>query len=67
MKKYIKASTGDVRSLAQSAADAIWDFQNSPEFFDPRFDFLTEDDVDLLDRARILLSSIAEDSNIGRL
>ena len=62
MKKYIKASS-DLKTravdLADKASEAIWQFQTIPEWGNPDFDILTNEDVDTLDRARAVLDSIS--------
>jgi hypothetical protein len=65
MKKYVKASmsgkTQRQRDAAQAAADALWRFQTLGDFHDPMFDALSNEDVELLDSARILLLNFAKD------
>lgn len=65
MKRYVKASTGNKtqaqRLAAQFAADAIWDFQSLGDFNNPEFDSLSNEEIEILDSARILLQSFAKD------
>ena len=66
MKKYVRANLEDAmvscKRSAKIAADSLWDFQNQITGPKELSDYLTVDDINILDEARNILNDYAEDA-----
>lgn len=63
MKKYIRANDYFLESCKKSARDAgnaIWSFQNKLVGDPALSDALSNEDIEILDKARIILDNYAE-------
>lgn len=64
MKKYVRANLEDAmascKRSAKKAANGIWDFQNQITGPKELSDYLTVDDINILDEARNILEGYAE-------
>lgn len=50
------------KRLAEGAADSIWDFQQQCSGQPELSDFLTDEDIDILDEARIILTRYSQEA-----
>lgn len=50
------------KDLAQGAADSLWDFQNACSGSPELSDFLSDEDIDTLDAARIILTRYSQEA-----
>ena len=65
MKVYINSTSQDTlpteaKKAAAKAADSIWDFQNAVVGDPALSDSLSSEDIDCLDKARVILSNYSK-------